>query len=183
MAWPSDAGAAGAAGLSSVANDLERPRVLPSSRREAAHTRQLAFSIRRQYSTGMPVNVSSSASCERPIAVKRRHVASSCADVCATVPRPRTSATTSTSPSSAGWLASAARESGGEVWWEETDDGEVADDGERVGVMPAQRSRRSTWESCIGWASERRYDGGGADSKATEELSGRQLEELVEAAA
>ena len=116
MAWPSDAGAAGAAGLSSVWNDLERPRVLPSSRREAAQTRQLAFSIRRQYSTGMPVNVSSSASCERPIAVKRRHVASSCADVCATVPRPRTSATTSTSPSSAGWLASAARESGGEVW-------------------------------------------------------------------
>ena len=150
MAWPSDAGAAGAAGLSSVWNDLERPRVLPSSSREAAHTRQLAFSIRRQYSTGMPVNVSSSASCERPIAVKRRHVASSCADVCATVPRPRTSATTSTSPSSAGWLASAARVSGGEVWWEETDDGEVAEDGERVGVMPAQRSRRSTWESCMG---------------------------------
>ena len=127
MAWPSDAGAAGAAGFSSVWNDLERPRVLPSSRREAAHTRQLAFSIRRQYSTGMPVNVSSSASCERPIAVKRRHVASSCADVCATVPRPRTSATTSTSPSSAGWLASAARESGGEAWCEETDDGEVAE--------------------------------------------------------
>ena len=52
----------------------------------------------------------------------------------------------------------------GELAHFEKEAAKTADDGERVGVMPAQRSRRSTWESCIGWAScyadlEQRHDG------------------------